>query len=74
MSGEQTAPPTAKYLGKRAAAEYLTISTVTLDRLRSTGRGPTYARPIRKIIYDVHDLDAWMQRHQRASTSDVRNV
>jgi hypothetical protein len=60
----------AVYLNKRDAAAYLSLGVSTLDRLRSTGGGPAYSRPLRRIIYRVIDLDAWVASHLRQSTSD----
>lgn len=60
----------ARYFTKRQAAAYLSLGTSTLDRLRITGRGPAYSRPLRKIIYRGDDLDAWVESHMQQSTSE----
>jgi hypothetical protein len=60
----------AKYFTKREAAAYLSLGVSTLDRLRVTGRGPAYSRPVRKIIYRSEDLDAWVKAHMRQSTAE----
>jgi hypothetical protein len=59
----------APYLTKREAAAYLSLGMSTLDRLRISGRGPAYSRPVRKIIYRTEDLDAWVAAHLQQSTA-----
>lgn len=48
--------PAARYLRQRHGLE---ISPRTLDRMRSTGGGPAFARVGRAIYYSPQDLDAW---------------
>lgn len=57
------------YLSTRAAADYLGVSPGWLEALRSQGAGPVYAKVGARVIYDRHDLDAWVfsQRSQGIS-------
>ena len=57
------------------AAEYLRLSTPTLERLRLTGNGPAFAKltPGRRgsVRYRRTDLDSWLASRLVRSTSEV---
>ena len=53
------------------AATYVSLSASTLNRLRVSGGGPRYAKLAGKVLYDVRDLDRWVEDSKRASTSDA---
>jgi hypothetical protein len=42
----------------------------TLNRLRVSGGGPRYAKLAGKVLYDVRDLDQWIEDSKRGSTSE----
>ncbi len=50
------------------AAVVLRVSTVTIKRLRSSGRGPAYVRLGRLIRYPVGDLRRWINAKRVIST------
>jgi hypothetical protein len=52
------------------AAAYVSLSTSTLNRLRTTGGGPRYAKLAGRVLYDVRDLDQWIEDSKRGSTSE----
>jgi hypothetical protein len=52
------------------AATYVSLSASTLNRLRVSGGGPRYAKLAGKILYDVRDLDRWIEDSKRGSTSE----
>jgi predicted DNA-binding transcriptional regulator AlpA len=52
------------------AASYLSLSASTLNRLRVSGGGPRYAKLAGKVLYDVCDLDQWIEDSKRGSTSE----
>ena len=58
------------YIGTEQAADYLSLSRRTLEKLRLNGNGPRFykARGGRLVRYRVEDLDRWMT--SRTSTSD----
>ena len=58
-------------LRPREAAEYLAIAPITLAKLRCYGGGPRYAKIGRCVIYNVADLDAWLESGRRTSTSQA---
>lgn len=51
------------------AARYLGISKSMLEKLRLTGEGPRFAKLGKVVVYDVADLDAWIEARKRTSTS-----
>ncbi len=57
-------------LSTREAAEYCGLSARTLEKLRLTGGGPEYARPVRRCLYSVEALEIWLASGRRKSTSD----
>lgn len=61
---------TKRLLTVAEAATYLSLSANTLNKLRVHGGGPRYAKPVVKILYDVRDLDKWIEDHKHNSTSD----
>ena len=52
------------------AARHLGLSESTLNKLRLTGGGPVFIKLGRRVLYDVKDLEDWLGRHRRSSTSD----
>ena len=58
------------YLSAAATSAYLgDVPIRTLERWRLTGAGPPYTKIGRTIRYAIGDLDGWMARHRRTSTS-----
>ena len=47
------------------AAIYLGMSAAFLNKLRSLGGGPTYAKFGRLVRYMAKDLDAWVEASKR---------
>lgn len=58
-----------KKLDTAGAADYLRLGKSTLDKMRVTGGGPAFHKVGARVVYDPDDLDAWLARHRRASTS-----
>ena len=52
------------------AAEYVGLSPATLEALRSRGGGPAFAKLGRRVVYRREDLDEWLAKRRRQSTSD----
>jgi hypothetical protein len=55
------------------AAEYLGSTESTLEKKRLTGNGPAYSKIGRTVVYDTADLDDYLQRTKRLSTSELPN-
>jgi excisionase family DNA binding protein len=60
---------TKRLLTVGEAATYLSLSASSLNRWRVSGGGPRYGKFGGKILYDVRDLDQWIEDHKRTSTS-----
>ena len=52
------------------AADYVGLSPETLETLRCRGGGPVFVKLGRRVVYLVEDLDKWMRKGRRRSTSD----
>ena len=58
-------------IDEKAAADFLKVTTRTMQSLRQRGEGPRFMRlSARCIRYTRADLKAWAEEHMRASTSD----
>jgi predicted DNA-binding transcriptional regulator AlpA len=57
-------------LRTKDAAAYIGLSKSTLEKYRVTATGPVYAALGRIVVYDVDDLDAWVEARKRHSTSE----
>ena len=56
----------------KAAADYVGLSTSTLEKDRVTGKlGIPYLKIGSAVIYDTSSLDAWLGAHTRRSTSET---
>ena len=60
-----------RLLDQRAAAEILGISVLTLERHRIAGTGPRFCRLGRLVRYRECDLEDWVSRSLRSSTSEI---
>ena len=61
-------PP--RYLRTPEAARFLGLSGRTLEKHRTYGTGPKYSKLGGRVVYAVADLQAWVDRGSKASTSD----
>ena len=62
--------PNSKRLHRKQAAEYLGVSLSWLDKARLTGLGPVFISIGGRVVYDSGDLDEFLQKNRRQSTSD----
>jgi predicted DNA-binding transcriptional regulator AlpA len=54
------------------AAVYLGIAGSTLAKMRMRGDRPVFSKAgPRVVVYDVADLDDWLEGRKRRSTSDL---
>jgi predicted DNA-binding transcriptional regulator AlpA len=60
-------------LDQRQAADYLHVSTRTLERLRVSGDGPAYVKLGHLVRYRLGDLEKWIAAHCVCSTSQPMN-
>jgi len=61
-------PP--RYLRTPEAARFLSLSHRTLEKHRCYGTGPRYSKVGGRVVYRVDDLQAWVDRGNKTSTSD----
>ena len=61
-------PP--RYLRTPEAARFLGLSGRTLEKHRTYGTGPRYSKIGGRVVYAVEDLQAWVGRGEKSSTSD----
>ena len=63
-----------RYLDTAQAAVYLGIGARTLARMRAAGEGPRHARIGRRVIYDIADLDAWIEEFKSPVAGRARRA
>ena len=57
------------FLSTAQAAFYVGLSRRTLEKMRLSGRGPTYRKHGRYVRYHIDDLDAWSQGQAKTSSA-----
>ena len=53
------------------AAAYCGSTKSTFEKYRLTGEGAAYSKLGRVVVYDIADLDAWLESKKRRSTSEA---
>jgi hypothetical protein len=61
---------TQQYLTEHEAAHLAKVSAKYLRKLRCVGGGPIYIKAGRRVVYDVADVQDWLQSQKVRSTSD----
>jgi predicted DNA-binding transcriptional regulator AlpA len=56
-----------------AAAAHAGLAKSTFERYRITGEGPPFSKTGKVVLYDLADVDAWLDARRRSSTSDAEN-
>ena len=64
------APIPPRYLRTPEAARFLGLSGRTLEKHRTYGTGPRYSKIGGRVVYQLEDLQGWVRRGEKASTSD----
>lgn len=64
-------PPQSPRLRTKEAAAYCGSSKSTFEKYRLTGEGPVYSKIGRVVVYDLADIDAWLESKKRRSTSEA---
>ena len=62
--------PLKRFLNTREAAAYVGLSAKTLGRWRVGGGGPRNIKISKRVMYEVVDLDAWMEEGKRQFTAE----
>ena len=47
------------------------LSASYLNKLRVSGHGPPFRKIGRAVLYDPGEVQEWLDRHSRSSTSDL---
>jgi predicted DNA-binding transcriptional regulator AlpA len=58
------------FLNTTDAGTYVGLSRRTLEKMRTSGNGPTYRKHGRYVRYHIADLDAWSTSRSKNSTSE----
>jgi hypothetical protein len=62
-------------LRTEAAARYVGLAPSTLAKMRVRGDGPPFSKAgARVVVYDIDDLDGWLQASRRTSTRSMREI
>jgi hypothetical protein len=59
-----------RLIDQRGAADFLSVSTRTLEGWRLRGGGPVFIKAGRSVRYRLCDLLEWSEAQRRTSTSD----
>lgn len=65
-------PHAGGLLDTKRAARVLGVSQSFLNKRRVTGGGPKFCKIGRRVLYDRHDLDCWVNERRFGSTSEVQ--
>jgi hypothetical protein len=63
--------PAAILLTTRQAAIYLSLEPQTLEVWRGRGRGPSFVKIGSLVRYERQELQAFVERNRRRSTSEI---
>lgn len=55
---------------EQETANRVGVKPKTLANWRSLGRGPAFLKLGARVVYDDADVDAWLSKQRRTSTSD----
>lgn len=69
----QTETAHARVVDTQAAAAYVGLSKSWLQKARVYGEGPKFCKLGRRVVYLLDDLDSWLKRRRRTSTSANTN-
>ena len=61
----------SSFFDTRRAADYLDLSSRTLDGYRVSGDGPAFHRFGNRIRYRLADLDAWAAQRRATTTAEA---
>ena len=56
------------------AAAFVGLGVSSLEKLRVVGGGPAFLKIGRRVVYDALDLEQWLAKHKRASTSEIHSA
>jgi len=56
------------------AAAFVGLGVSSLEKLRVTAGGPAFLKIGRRVVYDTLDLEQWLAKHRRSSTSEIHSA
>ena len=71
MPNENTSVPHRRWADPSKTADYIDKSESRLAKLRHFGGGPPFVKIGRSVLYDLDDVDRWLEGRKRRSTSDA---
>lgn len=67
----ETSMPANTYMRPNQLAKELTVSIQTLARWRVEGNGPRFMKAGQRVLYAVDDVNDWLAKSSRQSTSEA---
>lgn len=64
----------SQLLNPSNTAQMLCISELTLRKWRWEGNGPSFIKVGRKVAYRLEDIQEWVEKRVRRSTSDTGRI
>ena len=61
------------WLTQKKLATELDLSERTLERMRTDGSGPRFAKAGKKVLYRRSDVEAWLQARSFTSTVEAKS-
>lgn len=61
----------SEYLSTDTLGERLGLAASTLKKMRLSGEGPRFIKAGHRVLYHWPDVEAWLAKHVRTSTSDA---
>ena len=62
----------AKYCNTAVVSQYTSIPEATLETWRSRKSGPKFCKVGRNVLYDINDVDEYMNERKVNSTSEYQ--
>ena len=61
-----------RYVRQEPMCEYVGgLSESKAEKMRLDGSGPPFIKVGNVVLYDLNDVDAWLEQRKRRSTSDA---
>ena len=60
----------SRMMRPKEVSEYTQLPIASLAKMRMRGDGPHFYKVSRLVIYDVDDIEVWLEARKRRSTRD----
>ncbi|MCD8566597.1 MAG: helix-turn-helix domain-containing protein [Alphaproteobacteria bacterium] len=61
-----------RYMDEKQTAFYTGLSQKTLQRYRVAGKGPAWIKAGARVLYDIADIDIWLESRKVQNTVQAR--